>query len=159
MNKLKWCIKVKNGLELIEPNENLCNAYFKKAENALAAAATLKENKEWEISSRYYAMYFALYALLMKIGIKCENHSCTIEFMKQCLSQFFGKDDIFLLQNAMKARVDVQYYTDRVIDEKQYKEIRERSSMFLVLCKETYKKLNNETTTEIRAKIEEQQMK
>lgn len=154
MNKLRWCLGIKNGLEFVEPNENLCNAYFKKAENALAAAATLKENREWEISSRYYAMYFALYAILMKMGIKCENHSCTIEFMKQCLSQFFDEKDVSLLQNAMKARVDVQYYTDRTIDEKQYKDIREKSALFFVLCKEVYKKLNKETVAKIRMQIE-----
>ncbi len=156
MNKLRWCLGVKNGLELVEPNENLCNAYFKKAENALSAAATLKENREWEISSRYYAMYFALYAILMKIGIKCENHSCTIEFMKQCLSQFFEEEDVSLLQNAMTARVDVQYYPDRTVDEKQYNEIKRKSPLFIVLCKEVYKKLNKETITEIRTKIEAQ---
>lgn len=159
MNKLRWCLGVKKGLELVEPNENLCNAYFKKAENALSAAATLKENREWEISSRYYAMYFALYAILMKIGIKCENHSCTIVFMKQCLSQFFVEDEVSLLQSAMTARVDVQYYTDRTVDEKQYKKIKANSPLFLVLCKEVYKKINKETIAEIRAKIDAQTKK
>ncbi len=154
MNKLHWCLEVKNGLELVEPNENLCNAYFKKAESALSAAATLKENREWEISSRYYAMYFALYALLIKIGIKCENHSCTIEFMNQCLNAFFEENDVSLLQNAMKARVDIQYYTDRTVDEKQYQEIKLKSPLFLVKCKEVHRKINKETITEIRRIIQ-----
>jgi uncharacterized protein (UPF0332 family) len=156
MNKLRWCLGIKNGLVLVEPNENLCNAYFKKAENALAAAATLKENKEWEISSRYYAMYFALYAILMKMGIKCENHNCTIDFMKQCLKQFFGEDDVSLLQSAMTARVDVQYYTDRTVDEKLYKKIKMKSPLFLVLCKEVYRKINKEAIGQIRAMVEAQ---
>ena len=71
MDKIKWCLTAKNGLELIEPNENLAKAYLKKAEDVLRAATVLKDNKDWEISSSYYTMYFSLYAILMKIGIKC----------------------------------------------------------------------------------------
>jgi len=33
---------------------------------------------EWTISTSYYAKYFAIYALLSRIGIKCEIHDCTI---------------------------------------------------------------------------------
>src|SRR3989338_5913540 len=101
-------------------------------------------------------MYFALYALFMKMSIKCENHSCTIEFMKHCLNQFFEEDDVSLLQSAMTARVDVQYYTDRTVDEEQYKEIKVKSPLFLVLCKEVYRKINKETIRQIRAMVEAQ---
>ena len=72
MDKLNWCKKQKKGIKLIEPNNNLCSEYFEKAENALSAFKSLKGNTEWQISSAYYAMYFSLYALLMKIGIKCK---------------------------------------------------------------------------------------
>jgi uncharacterized protein (UPF0332 family) len=33
---------------------------------------------EWTATTAYYARYFALYALLMKIGAKSEIHDCTI---------------------------------------------------------------------------------
>ena len=49
MNQIKWCLKVKNGIELIEPNENLSDVYMKKSENALKATTSLKGNREWEI--------------------------------------------------------------------------------------------------------------
>ncbi len=75
MEKIKWCMKLKNGIGIIEPNDNLCSAYIKKSETALQAASALNDNMEWQISSCYYAMYFSLYALMMKIGVKCENHS------------------------------------------------------------------------------------
>ncbi len=150
MNQLKWCLNVKNGLEVVEPNDNLCAAYFKKAENALNAAATLKENKEWEVSSRYYAMYFAVYALLRKLGVKCENHVCTIEFMRVCLKDYFSSDDVDLLHKAMTARVDVQYYTDRSVDQITYQKIKSESGLFLVKCKEASKKINQETVKKIR---------
>jgi uncharacterized protein (UPF0332 family) len=72
MDKITWCLNQKNDLELIEPNEELKDAYLKKAEDSLRATAALKGNKDWEISSSYYTMYFSLYAILMKIGVKCE---------------------------------------------------------------------------------------
>jgi len=35
MKRIIWCIKQKRGLELIEPNKNLSEAYIKKAEESL----------------------------------------------------------------------------------------------------------------------------
>lgn len=48
MEMIKWCMKLKNGIELAEPNDNLSGAYVKKAETALSAASALKGNKEWD---------------------------------------------------------------------------------------------------------------
>lgn len=44
MDKIEWCLKTKNGLELVEPNEELTEAYLKKAEYSLRATAALKDN-------------------------------------------------------------------------------------------------------------------
>ena len=49
MDKIKWCLNAKNGLELIEPNENLTKAYLKKAEDSLRAALVLKDNKDYQL--------------------------------------------------------------------------------------------------------------
>lgn len=32
MENIKWCLHVENGIELVEPNENLSKAYLKKSE-------------------------------------------------------------------------------------------------------------------------------
>ncbi|MBS3138032.1 hypothetical protein J4232_06380 [Candidatus Woesearchaeota archaeon] len=45
MDKLAWCKKQRNGLELIEPNLNLSQEYIEKAENALRAVKVLEESK------------------------------------------------------------------------------------------------------------------
>ena len=37
---------------------------------------------DWILTTAYYARYFALYALLMKMGIKSEIHDCTINVAK-----------------------------------------------------------------------------
>ena len=76
MERIGWCIKKREGLQLITPNVNLSNAYLKKAEEALESIK-LNTIKDWKISTSYYTLYFSVYALLMKIGVKCEIHSCT----------------------------------------------------------------------------------
>ena len=88
MDKIKWCAGKKGGLSLIEPNSDLARAYLKKAEESLES---MRVNiiKDWKISTAYYTIYFSLYAVLMKLGIKCGIHSCTIEFAKRFLREYF----------------------------------------------------------------------
>jgi len=153
MNQIKWCLKVKNGIELIEPNKNLSDVYLKKAENALKATIKLKGNNEWEISSCYYSMYFALYSIMMKIGIKCENHKCTIEFMQEFLNSKFDSDEIRLLRTSMKARVDTQYYDDRRVPDKFHKLMITKAPLFIVKCKEIMRVLKQNEIQDIRERL------
>ena len=155
MEKIRWCLGIKNGIEIIDPNQNLSKVYILKAENALEAAKSLKNNRDWEISSCYYCMYFALYSILIRIGVKCENHSCTIEFMNILLKEFFSKDDVKLLENSMKARIDAQYYANRRVSEEQFSQMIRCAASFFVKCKETLLKLNHEQIESIRQKIKQ----
>jgi len=150
MDKIKWCLKQRNGLELIEPNEELTKAYVKKAENSLRAAAMLKDNKDWEISSSYYTLYFSLYAILSKIGIKSEIHSCTISFMKNFLNNYFTEKEIELIEESQKARIDAQYYSNRNISDELYKKIENNTALFLARCKEILNELNEDSIQKIR---------
>ena len=71
-NSLIWCMKQRKGIRIIEPNLNLTEEYLKKAISALNtmnAALQIRET-DWILTTAYYARYFALYALLMKLGIK-----------------------------------------------------------------------------------------
>src|SRR3989338_448730 len=154
MEKIKWCMKLNNGIEIIEPNDNLCDTYIKKAENALKAALALKGNKEWEISSSYYAMYFALYAVMMKIGVKCENHSCSISFMREYLKEKFKKDAPDFLKSSMKARVDSQYYSNRDISNELYQKMLKDAPSFIVQCKEITSSIKQEEINKIRNELE-----
>ncbi len=153
MEKINWCLEVKNGIELVEPSDNLSKAYIKKSEDALKASSVLNDNRDWEISSGYYAMYFALYAILMKLGVKCENHSCTIEFMKEFLLEYFTEEDIRLIKNSMVLRIDAQYYTNKEISEIKYKRMINEAPGFLVKCKDTITRLNEEKINAIRKKL------
>ena len=153
MDKINWCLKVKNGLELVESNENLTKAYLKKAEDSLRATSTLKDNKDWEISASYYTMYFSLYAILMKIGVKCEIHSCTISFMKNFLNKYFTNEEIDLIEKSQKARIDTQYYSDRNISDELFKRMINNTASFLAKCKNVLNYLTEKEIEDIRSKL------
>ncbi|MBU0528996.1 hypothetical protein KKF86_04470, partial [bacterium] len=67
-------------------------------------------NLMFSISACYYSMYYSLYSILMKIGIKCEIHSCTLEFMKIMLKEYYSKEDIKTIKKAFDLRILAQYY-------------------------------------------------
>ena len=149
MDKIKWCAGKKEGLRLIEPNSDLANAYIKKAEEALES---MRVNiiKDWKISTAYYTIYFSLYSILMRIGIKCEIHSCTIEFAKRFLKDYFQEIELHFAQDSLKARVDSQYYTDRTVPDEQYNRMIQKAPEFLVKCKSVIIKLNEKRINEVR---------
>lgn len=97
--------------------------------------------KDWKISNAYYTLYFSLYSLLTKIGIKCEIHSCTIEFAKRFLKDYFNKEELDLIEDSLKARIDSQYYIDRTVPEEQYNKMIIKAPGFVVKCKSIIIKL------------------
>src|SRR3989338_2163626 len=148
MDKLKWCIQKKEGLRTIEPNSDLADAYIKKADEALES---MRANiaKDWKISTAYYTIYFSLYALLIKAGIKCEIHACTIAFAKRFFSDFFDEKEIEFIEDSLRARIDSQYYVDRTVDDAQYEHMMRSSPAFLVKCKSLLIKLDEKRITDI----------
>ena len=80
-----WCMRQARGMRLFGCNENLARVYLKKSKSALnmLGAAIEKKEYEWILDTSYYAKYFAVYALFMKSGIKCEIHDCTISAFKK----------------------------------------------------------------------------
>ena len=153
MDKIQWCLGKREGLSIVEPNSNLANAYIKKAEEALAS---MRVNivKDWKISTAYYTIYFSLYALLTKIGVKCEIHSCTIEYAKRFLKDYFEDVEFHFIEECFKARVDSQYYIDRTVPDEQYQKMLEKAPEFLVKCKSILIKLNEKKVNEIRDNLE-----
>ena len=78
--KLTWCFKLKDGLKIDEPNERLSKSYLEQAKSSLLRAEKDLNDKDllWATVAIYYAEYYALYSFLQRIGIKCENHACSI---------------------------------------------------------------------------------
>jgi len=153
MDKIEWCVGKKGGLSLIEPNSDLAEAYTKKAEEALESMR-VNVIKDWKISTAYYTLYFSLYSILTKIGIKCEIHSCTIAFTKRFLSEFFSEEDIDFIEDSLKARMDSQYYIDRAVPDEQYNKMVKNTPEFLVKCKSILIKLNEKKINDIRKKFQ-----
>ena len=134
MDQIKWCLNQKKGIELFEPSDNLRDAYLIKAEEALETLRTSK-SRDWQFTTAYYTIYHGIYSLLMKIGIKCEIHSCTIEFTKRYLKDHFTTEDFELVDKAFSARIDSQYYVNRKVPDQNYDLIMKKTPAFLVKCK------------------------
>ena len=108
---IEWCKK--QGMKLIEPNDNLSEEYYKNAEETLRVTNLIKNSGSnmWLATQKYYTEYLASYALLMKIGIKTEIHSCTIEIIrllekKNIITFKLSKN----LEEDKELRIDNQYY-------------------------------------------------
>ncbi|HLD05678.1 MAG TPA: hypothetical protein VJG90_08215 [Candidatus Nanoarchaeia archaeon] len=152
MAKIEWCIR-KKAYELIEPNPNLAEAYFRKAEEALSS---IKVNtvKDWQIATAYYTIYFSLYAILMRIGVKCEVHACTLAFVRSFLSEYFSREDCDSFESSLQARADAQYYVDRTVPDEQYQLMLRKAPDVLVQCKAVAQHLTEKKVEELREHVQ-----
>jgi uncharacterized protein (UPF0332 family) len=148
-NKLSWCAGVKNGIMLVEPSDNLAAAYLKKSEDAMEAMHSVASH-DWKVSAGYYSLYFSLYSVLMKIGIKSENHACTIEIMQHLLTDFFTRDECDLLEKARRARVESQYYTTSDVSDVFAETLAKQAPHFLVKCRGIVDRLDTKQIGKLR---------
>ncbi len=115
-----WCLKQKRGIRIIDPNENLVKEYLRKATgslNTMNAALQINET-EWIMTTAYYARYFALYALLMKSGVKSEIHDCSIAVARLLAREGILTENLVNdISQAKEMRVDVQYYVTRELEQ------------------------------------------
>lgn len=152
---LKWCCTKKEGIQLVEPNENLSQGYIQMAENAIGTMNREKNlNLQFAISASYYSMYYSLYSVLMKIGIKCEIHQCTLEFMNKLLSNFYSKEDFKIINTAFNVRNTSQYYVDRIVSKEDVELIFSKTPYFFNKSKEVISRINEKDIFNIRKEIE-----
>ncbi|MBN2423295.1 HEPN domain-containing protein [Candidatus Woesearchaeota archaeon] len=144
---MKWiikCKKIKNGLKNINPNTEISNRYLKQSENTLKRVKQLidEEGHLWASVMTYYSAYYAIYAFLQKIGIKSENHSCSIEIF----NYLTGEEE--LTKNIKKfrdARIDSQYYlilSKKEEINKNYTDLKDFYIELYNLCNSTQKEIN-----------------
>ncbi len=113
MKKINWCKKKDGGIKIQEPNDNLSREYYESAEESLRVLRSIERSKSnmWLATTKYYIEYFAVYSILMKIGIKCEIHDCTISLVNFLEEQGIIKKGISdILENDKELRLDNQYY-------------------------------------------------
>ena len=146
LDKIKWCLKQNKGIRLVEPNNAISQDYLKESQSDFDMIE--KSNPKWKAVTAYYSSYNAVYAILMKVGIKCEIHDCTIALMEML---GFSKEEIIFLDSLKKERVDVQYYlkSSTLIIK------REKVIQFLSRCKEIIKEMNDNNINEIRKKVKQ----
>ena len=100
-------------MKFTESSNELAEEYFRNAEETLRVTNLIKNSGSnmWLATQKYYTEYLAGYAVLMKIGIKSEIHSCTIEVIK-LLEQKKFLDFNFpkILEDDKELRIDNQYY-------------------------------------------------
>lgn len=152
MEEIAWCKEQRKGIKLIEPNENLSDAYFEKAEEALETMNSIT-SPGWIISTGYYSMYYSLYAVLMKAGIKSEMHTCTIECMKECFGKFFNHEDFKMIEDAKVMRVQSQYSVSFESVEKDASEIAGNASRFFLKCRHVAGRMRTEDIEMVRSII------
>lgn len=115
--------------------------------------------RDWKISTAYYTIYFSLYAILMRLGVKCEIHSCTIEFAKRFLKDYFEESEVGFIKDSLKARIDSQYYVDRIVPGKVYNEMVRKAPEFMIKCKYVLARLNEKRVNEIRDRFRKEASK
>jgi len=148
--KLKWCFKVQDGLKIIEPNERLSKSYLEQAKFSLLRAKKNFEDKDllWTTVAIYYAEYYALYSFLQRIGIKCENHSCSI----LAVSLLLGEEKTKIISEHKDKRIDVQYYM-KVGQENKVKSMLIEAQNFISDFDEIVSNLSENEIKEYRNKI------
>lgn len=134
-------------LELVEPSEEIKQAYISKSESNLISAKILLSNGRLEeaVYLAYYSMYNMLTALLFRVGIKCENHTASIMLLKE----IFDMDNSDILK-AKDARIDTQYYVDSVITADEVKDTLVRAEQFRKCLLDFISKLNSNSVENYR---------
>ncbi len=143
IEKVKWCICQKKGIELTEPKPHLSEAYMAESDDTLGNVFSAKG--KWKTIISYYACYSAFYSVLMKCGIKSEIHDCTLELM--ALFDFTNEEKNIMM-NLKDDRIRAQYYLKNIVlkDEEGVKR-------FIFKCKIILKSLSSKNIEDIRKQI------
>ncbi len=147
MGKLSWCSKLKGGLKILEPNDRLAKSYLEQAKSSLLKAEKDLDDKDflWSTVAIYYAEYYSLYSFLQKIGVKCENHSCSI----LTVGLLLGEKLIKTINSHKEKRIDAQYYM-KTEQEEKIKEMLKEAKIFVSNFDEIVSNLNEKEIKDYR---------
>ena len=144
LSKIEWCCLMKNGIRITDKNERVGKEYLESADVDLLEMK--KSSLKWKNIQAYYACYNSFYAVLLKVGIKCEIHDCSLE-----LIDFFkelDEEDRKLIKRLKILRTNVQYYLKKPeqIDDKII-------AGFVLKCRNIFNSLDFDEIEGIRNKI------
>jgi len=119
----------------------------------MTATLEIREN-DWTATTAYYARYFALYALLMKIGIKSEIHDCTINVAKLLSrNRILNSSLIHDVTKAKQTRIGTQYYVEKELSQTDIKNNVEAARKFVLELEKTIETVTPEQIEEIRTQL------
>jgi len=106
-----WCLRIKTGIKITLPSEEEFNSYFSVAKEDLENLKRGRILKRWIPVVAYYCAYYSVYAFLRLMGIKSENHFCSILCFKYIL-KLIGENEktIEVVENLKRKREEAQYY-------------------------------------------------
>lgn len=150
--QLEWCFRLRDGLRILQPNERLAKSYLEEAKLSLERAEkNFKDNDLlWATVVIYYAEYYALYSFLQRIGIKCENHFCSI----LAATIFLGEDKTKTINLHKDKRIDAQYYM-KVGKEQEVAKMLQEAKTFISMFDELVSNLNEEEINSYRDILKE----
>ena len=148
--QLKWCFRLKDGLRITESNERLAKSYIEEAKSSLDRAEKNFRDKDllWTTVVIYYAEYYALYSFLQRIGVRCENHLCSI----LATSFILGEDKTKIINQHKEKRIDAQYYM-KVGKEQEVAKMLQEAKMFVSSFDNIVSNLSQEEINSYRNKL------
>jgi len=149
-DKITWCFKLKDGLRIFEPNERLAKSYLNEAKASLERAEKNFKDDDmlWTTVVIYYAEYYALYSFLQRIGVKCENHFCSI----LATGFLLGDDKAETINRHKEKRIDAQYYM-KVDKEEQVGQMLREAKMFISIFDEIVSNITEKEITTHRENL------
>jgi len=118
------------------------------------AALRIKET-DWILATAYYARYFALYALLMKLGTKSEIHDCSIAIARLLAkNRILDQNLVTDIAQAKQTRIDAQYYITKEITQKEIRKNVESAREFVLEIQKSIEKITTEQVNNIRSTLE-----
>jgi uncharacterized protein (UPF0332 family) len=148
--KLKWCFRLKDGLNIVNVNERLAKVYLEEAKSSLERAEKNFRDGDllWTTVVIYYAEYYALYSFLQMIGVRCENHTCSI----LAVNFLFGDDKVKIINQHKDKRIDAQCYM-RVDKNEQVGIMLQEAKIFIAMFDELVSNLNEKEVDSYRNKL------
>jgi len=150
MERIKWCFKQKDGIRLSQPSAEICHSFLSRAKSSLKGAEVMRKERDpmWATVMIYYAKYYALYAFLSAIGIRCENHLCSILLAGHLL----GKEKVRSIEQDRRRRLDAQYYL-AVIPDTEIEAMLREAKFFVSDFEEIINALTEERIEKLRQAV------
>ena len=154
--KLRWCFSIKDGAQKEAPNEDLAKAYGVEAKSSLKRAEKNFTDGDllWTTVISYYAEYYALYSFLQRIGIKCENHFCSI----LAVTVLLGEEKTKTINQHKDKRIDAQYYM-RVGKQEEVDQMLKEAKIFVATFDDLVSTISEKEVNKYRERLEVYQTK